>query len=134
MKQDSKRDIQENSKIRLPLILVGAVLVMANSYWIAGTWNGALTQVSLFLNAVFVTFLIGLLGVVLKKINPKLALRPSEILVIYIMVAIGTAASGHDTVEMLTQVVGYPFWFASAENEWEDLFLQYIPRWLMVTD
>lgn len=134
MKQDNKRDIQENSKIRLPLILMGTVLVMVNSYWIAGTWNGALTQVSLFLNAVSITFIIGLLNAVLRKISRNLALRPSEILVIYIMLAIGTAASGHDTVEMLTQVVGYPFWFASAENEWEDLFLQYLPRWLMVED
>ncbi|MFC1713841.1 DUF6785 family protein [Candidatus Poribacteria bacterium] len=130
----NKKDLQEDSKIRLSLILVGAVLVMANSYWIAGTWNGALTQVSLFLNAVFVTFLIGLLNVVLRRINQRLALRPSEIIVIYIMLAIGTAASGHDTVEMLTQIVGYPFWFASAENEWEDLFLQYIPRWIILED
>jgi hypothetical protein len=130
----NKKDKQENPKIRLSLLLVGAVLVMANSYWIAGTWNGALTQVSLFLNVVFITFLIGLLNVALRRISQRLALRPSEIIVIYIMLAIGTAASGHDTVEMLTQVVGYPFWFASAENEWEDLFLQYLPRWLMVED
>jgi len=134
MKQDSKKDIRDNSRIRLPLILLGAVIVIANSYWIAGTWNGALTQVSLFLNAVFVTFVVGLLNVLLKRISSKLALRPSEILILYIMLAVGTAASGHDTVEMVTQVVGYPFWFASPENEWEDLLFQYLPRWLMVED
>jgi len=28
--------------------------------------------------------------------------------------------------------VGHPFWFATPENEWEDLFHSYLPRWLTI--
>ena len=27
-----------------------------------------------------------------------------------------------------------PFWFATAENEWEDLFFRFVPDWLAVSD
>ena len=134
MKRDNKKDTQENTRIRLPLILIGTIVVVANNYWVSTTWSGAFSHTSLFLNAVFITFIISLLNVLLRKLNKNLALRPSEILIIYIMLAVATAATGHDTVEMLTQVVGYPFWFATPENEWEDLFFQYLPRWLMVEE
>ena len=79
-------------------------------------------------------FILSLLNPLLKKIKTNLALRPSEMLMIYMMLAVATGAGGHATAEMVTQLVGYPFWFATPENEWEDLFYNYLPRWLMVED
>ena len=133
MKQESKKEDQTNTKIRLPLILIATIIVLINNYWISTTWNGFSLN-SLFINAVFITFIIGLLNPLLGKIKKSLSLRPSEILLIYMMLAVATGSAGHDTVEMLTQVVGYPFWFDTPESEWEDLFFAHLPRWLMVED
>ena len=31
-------------------------------------------------------------------------------------------------------VIGYPFWYTTAENEWKSLFFRYLPDWLTVND
>jgi len=129
---DKKRE-RENTRIRVILLPIAAIIVLVNNYWVSSTWNGFSLN-SLFINAVFVTFIISLLNPLLRKIKKSLALRPSEMLLIYMMVAVATASAGHDTVEMLTQVVGYPYWFASPENEWEDLFHKELPQWLLIND
>ena len=134
MKQVSRKGKQDNTSIRLRLIPIAIILTLINTYWISSTWSGAISHLSLLLNAVFIMFVVSFLNVFLRRISRSLVLRPAEMLVIYMVLAISTGATGHETVEMLTQVVGYPFWFASPENEWEDLFFQYLPRWLMVED
>ncbi|MFC1712179.1 DUF6785 family protein, partial [Candidatus Poribacteria bacterium] len=130
----SKKENPEDARIRLSLVFIAIPIILINTYWISSTWSGAISHLSLLLNTVFIMFAVSLLNVLLGKINKKLALRPAEMLVIYMVLAISTGATGHETVEMLTQIVGYPFWFASPENEFEDLFFQYLPRWLMVED
>jgi len=125
------QNLSENKSIRLTFIPIAIIVVIVNTYWIGSTWNGFSLN-SLFINAIFIIFVLSLLSLLLSKIRKDLALRPAEIFLIYMMLAVATAAAGHDTVEMLTQVIGYPFWFASPENEWEDLFFKDLPRWLMV--
>jgi len=133
MTQSIKREERENTRIRLPVILASALIVSVSNYWVSSVWNGFSLN-SLFINAVFITFITGFVSFLLGKVKKSLALRPGEILIVYIMLAIATGAAGRDTVELLTQVVGHPFWFASPENEWEDIFFNYLPRWLMVED
>lgn len=128
---NKKTNLPENKDIRLTFIPIAIVIVIANTYWIGSTWNGFSLN-SLFINAVFITFILSLFSVLLGRIRKNLALRPAEIFFIYMMLAVSTASAGHDTVEMLTQVIGYPFWFDAPENEWEDLFFKDLPRWLMV--
>lgn len=127
-----KIDNQDDTKIRPILIPIAIILTLVNTFWISSTWSGTISHISLLLNAVFILFAMNIFNILLRKMGKGLALRPAEMVIIYMMVAVSTGATGHDTVEMLTQVVGYPFWFASAENEWEDIFFQYLPRWLMV--
>jgi hypothetical protein len=131
MSQRSKTG-EQNKRIRLKIIPIAILLTFINTYWISSTWSGAISHLSLLLNTVFIMFTVSFLNVLLRKISNHLALRPAEMLILYMVLAISTGATGHETVEMLTQVVGYPFWFASPENEYEDLFFQYIPRWLTV--
>ena len=42
--------------------------------------------------------------------------------------------AGHDIVRQLVPLMANPFWFATAENEWEDLFFRFVPDWLAVSD
>ena len=128
-----KSNLSDSANIRLSVIITAILLVIVENYFVSSTWNGFSLN-SLFINAVFMTFLLSLLNPILKKINKNSALRPSEMLMIYMMLAIATGSAGHDELEMLTQTIGHPFWFASPENEWEDLFFRDMPKWLTVQD
>ena len=50
------------------------------------------------------------------------------------MISVATALAGHDIVRQLVPLKANPFWFATAENEWADLFFRFIPDWLSVSD
>ena len=50
------------------------------------------------------------------------------------MLSLATAVGGFDTIQVLIQVLGHPFWFATPENEWRQLFWHHLPRWLTVDD
>ncbi len=117
-----------NQKIRLTVIFIATIIVILENYFVSSTWNGFSLN-SLFINAVFVIFVLSLLNPLLKK---GLSLNPSELFIIYMMLAVATGVAGHDTLEMLTQTIGYPYWFATPENEWEDLFFKNLPKWLLV--
>jgi len=123
----------QNREIRFLALWLGTVLVLINNYWVNSTWNGFSLN-ALFINAIFITFLLRLLNPMLKQVRECLALRPSEMFLIYMMLAVATGAGGHDTLEMLAQTIGYPFYLATPENEWKELFFAYLPNWLMVKD
>ncbi len=123
-----KSNIPNEQNIRLSVILIATLIVIIENYFVSSTWNGFSLN-SLFINAVFIIFILSLVNPILKK---NLSFSPSELLIIYMMLAVATGAAGHDTLEMLTQTIGYPYWFATPENEWEDLFFKNLPKWLLV--
>ncbi|HIE26866.1 TPA: hypothetical protein EYP66_06235, partial [Candidatus Poribacteria bacterium] len=136
MMNDTK--LLSEQRITLKGIILGLCLIPAHCYWIMMTeivwYSGHPTIVSLFFNAVFTIFVIGLLNLLLKRFAPRAALNESDLLVIFVMVAIASAICGHDMVEILVPIVGHAFWFASPENEWAQLFHRYLPSWLTVSD
>jgi hypothetical protein len=50
------------------------------------------------------------------------------------MVFISETLSGHDMLQNLFGQMNHAFWFDSPSNRWRELFLSYIPTWLMVSD
>ena len=48
------------------------------------------------------------------------------------MVSVATALAGHDIIRQLVPLMANPFWYATPENEWEELFFRYLPTWLTV--
>ena len=113
--------------------MVGTLLVVFTHYWVASTWNG-FTLASLFINAIVITFILGLLNVLLLKLGKTIVLRPAELILVYVMLTSATAAAGHDTLEILTQIVAYPIHFASPENDWKSIFFHYLPARLVILD
>lgn len=79
-------------------------------------------------------FLLASLNLLLKRFLPKQTLSPAELVVIYTMLSISTCLSGQEMAPGLIPLLGHAFWFATPENEWSELFWQYIPRWLVVDD
>jgi hypothetical protein len=127
----------KNGKITVRAILIGLVLVIANAYWIAVSselWYSVFTAVSLFFNTIFCLFLLIQANFLLKLFFPQRAFRPQELLVMYIMMCMVSTISGHTMMMYLVGALAHPFWFGTAENEWQSLFWRYIPDWFTVSD
>ena len=133
MAENQRRTPPDEGRIRLGSVALGAALVMPTQYWISTTWAG-FSIMSLFVHVVFITFALAGLNFALRRLSRRLALRPGELLIVYTMLAVAQTAGGHDTIEMLTQVIGYPAKFSTAENDWRALFHHMLPRWLFVWD
>ncbi len=116
-------------------LIVGLILVVVNAYWVgiaSELWYAVYTLVSPFSNAVFTLVVLIAFNVLLRKLSPRIAFTPAELLLIYIMVTMVSTISGHAMMAILMGTLAHPFWFASPENEWAQLFLHHIPAWLTV--
>ena len=117
-------------------ILIGAILVIWNAYWLA--YAAELIQpqfllnfVSLFFNAIFTLFILIACNSPIKRFSPHNALTTQEILVIYIMVVMVSTIGGHTMMTFLIGTLTHPYQFANSENEWATLFWRDIPWWFV---
>ena len=119
-------------------ITLGILLIPINCYWIIYTemvwWGLFPTTMSLFFNVIFCLLIVTLLNLAVQKYKPTWALSQGELLVVYIMLCMASSVASHDRAQVLISSLGHAFWFATPENEWQELFHQYIPRWLTVQD
>ena len=122
-----------SQSIRSITLLVSTLLIVSTHYWVTNTWNGFIL-VSLFINAIVITFILGLLNVLLLKLAPTVVLRPAELMLVYLMLTSAAAAAGRDTLEILTQIAAYPIHFASPENDWKSISFHYLPAGLVILD
>jgi hypothetical protein len=124
--------------VTLRAVLLAVVLIPFNAYWLCQMevvrYEGHPTTVSIFYNSIFILFLLTGVASFLRRISPKLALHRNELLVIYVMVSVASAIAGHDLVEVVTPQIVMPYYLASPENKWEDLFFKYLPKHLTISD
>jgi len=125
-------------KVTIRSVVLGLLLMPLNYYWVvrmevvdSRLWS---TSSSLFFTSIFSLFILILLNFLVAKINSKLSLKPNELLVIYVFFNISSAVGGQGMIMVLLGGLGHAFQFATPENEWKDLFHQYLPRWLVVDD
>lgn len=130
------REKDNNSNISIRSVILGLLLMPINYYWVikmevidSRLWS---TSASLFFTSVFSLFVIILLNYPISKIFPKISLKPTELVVIYVIFNISSAVGGQGMISVLIGGLGYAFQFATPENEWQDMFHQYLPRWLVV--
>jgi len=119
-------------------VVLGLVLIPPNALWLHSmelVWgSGTPTRLALLFNAVFILVLLALPNLVLSKYWPRWALRPAELVTIYAMLCLATAIGGRDFLETLVATVATPAYFATPENQWQELFLHKIPASLIVKD
>ena len=92
------------------------------------------TCLSLFFNVIFVVVVLIGINRLSKHFFSKEFISEREILSIYVLLSISTGVVGTDILQILIPMLPHPFWFATPENEWEDLFFRYLPTWLTVSD
>ena len=106
-------------------LIVGLILVIVNAYWVgiaSELWYAVYTLVSPFSNAVFTLVVLIALNVVLRKLSPRMAFTPAELLLIYIMVTMVSTISGHAMMAILMGTLAHPFWFASLKTNGHNSF------------
>lgn len=126
------------SPVTFRSILLGALLIPIDVYWVTlievkyYSLDGSCLP--LFVQPVFFLFLVTVANLAVMRLAPRHALKPSELLVVYIMNAMSVTFSGHDMFQNLFGAIVHAQWYATPENEWGDLFLRLIPSWLTVED
>jgi hypothetical protein len=132
------QDKKPVERIRWYVILIGILLLLINTYWVlmgSEVWHSTqLTIASLFFNAVFTLLILVLINLAIQRFFPKRALSQADLLMIYTMIVMLSTISGHTMMGYLLPAIEHPFWFATQENEWEQLFASYLPDWLVVHD
>ncbi len=90
------------------------------------------TLVVPFYSIIFILLAITAINLPLKKFATKYALTSGELICLYIFLSLMISFMSYDMFLPLVSITVHPFWFASPENEWRDLFLHYLPSWLTV--
>ena len=126
------------SPITRRAILLGALLIPFNCYWIMmveGIWHsGHPTAISLAWNVVFNLLVLLMLNQLLKRFSPRLAFTQAEFVTVYVMLASASALAGHDTLQLGIPNLSHPWYFATEANKWAELFQKYLPKSLTVPD
>ena len=119
-------------------ILIGIILIPPNTYFIMANhlrfWSTLPTTMSLIYNVVITLTLLTCLNFLVKMLLPRFALRQGELLTIYVILSISSAISGHDMMQTVVPVIPNGFWFATPENEWQQLFWRFLPSWMTLDD
>lgn len=116
------------------LVLVPlSVFFMVWSDWVAGA-GGAVD--SLIGPAVAALAVIVACNRTLRRSRPQWALNRAEVIGLYValVISIGMTASVWDWGASVATVITWPVWNAGPENQWADLILPNVPRWLTVMD
>ncbi|MGQ9731875.1 MAG: DUF6785 family protein [Candidatus Zipacnadales bacterium] len=117
---------------------LAAVIIPLNAYWQIQMevvrYSAHPTTVSLLFNAIFILLVLTAINAVIARGWPRQALTQAELLTTYGMVCIGCSIAGHDGVQVLVPQIPWPWQFATPSNNWEELFMKQIPRWLSLQD
>lgn len=74
--------------------------------------------------------LVAVFNVGIKAIRPQWALRPPELLIVFVMGWIASTLASNITGYLLGNIAA-PYYFASPENQWGQYFHRYIPQWMV---
>lgn len=136
--QEAKNIQKRRLGITWRSLLIGCLLIPITCYWVTVievkyyALDGSCLP--LFVEPVFMLFIVTFLNFFLSRSRPRSALTQGELLTIYIMLVTSMTLAGHDTIQNMFGTIVHPFYFATPENEWSDLFFRYIPSWLTITD
>ena len=89
---------------------------------------------SLYYDAVFYLLVLVAINAILRRIRPSAVFVPAELLAFFTLMSVATCASGHDLMSPLMGTIQGVFRFATPENAWDRLFLEYVPRTMTVSD
>lgn len=114
-------------------IVIGILLIPLSTYY--GNYASVVVQAliwgqtALLRGPVFILFVLTLGNLLFRKVARRAGLQPSEMLLIYSMVAISVCVSGFGQVQFLVNILPAGPYYATASNHYER-FLYHIPAYL----
>lgn len=119
------------------VVLLALVLTVINDYWIVQlevVRYSFATYAAPFYNCIFTLLVVTLFNMAVRKRFPKIALTRVELLTIYVMLSISSAVCSTNMMQVLISIMGFAYFFKSPENQWGDLFINRLPKWLTISD
>lgn len=118
-------------------IITVIILIPFNFYWIIvgelGFVGYALNTYAVpFYNVIFSVFALVILNLIMRKTSGITIFHNAELLTIYILLSVSCALPSITFMSILVTTVGHAFWYATPENEWQQLFWHHLPNWLSV--
>ena len=111
--------------------LLGLALAPVNALWIVTcerVWRGPyVTSISLLFNVVFCLLAVTLLNAVVRRVRPRWALTPTDLVAFYSVLAVCSVLAGMDMAQGLVMIVTTRAWFANPNNRWAELFRDFPP-------
>ncbi len=131
------KDISAGVTWKSIILTIG--LIPLNFYWIiageVGIVGYALNTYAVpVYNVVFSVFVLVLLNMLLKRAAGVTILGNGELLTVYILLSAACALPSITFMTILVTTIGHAFWYATPENEWQQLFWSKLPGWLVVKD
>ena len=118
-------------------ILIGLLLIPLSTYY--GNYAYVVVQAmlwgqtSLLRGPVFFLFVLTLSNLLFRRVTRRAGLLPSEMLIVYSMIAVSVCVSGFGQVQWLVNILPAGSHFANQANHY-DQFLFYVPPYLVPHD
>lgn len=131
---------QSSPGITLRVIVIGLIVIFFNFRWMIEVEamrespRAYFIYIVPFVNVVFILFFLSLLNLLSGKFSPKLKLASSELMALYVILSLSSNYCTHALLQILLSIIGHAYWFATPENEWEQLLWRYLPNWLTVNE
>ena len=123
--------------VTLRVLVIAALLAPVNAWFMADLHRRGIedpTVVSLFWNCLVLLVLLRLVNELIARLSPRVAFSQAEMIAFYILISVSTCASGLDTLKTnFATMQGYAY-FATEENGWRELFGDYVPPSMTVSD
>ena len=134
MQTDTTTSSRRASGLTLRALGLGTALVvlvnLAAPYSLYVVRSSLLASDYMPFGVLFPFFLVvALLNVVLKTIDPDLALHPAELMVAFMMGLVGASLATYGLAGYLIAVIASPFFYATPENQWNQYLHAHIPTW-----
>lgn len=133
---NSEKNKSQN-RITIRSVIIGILLIPAACFWVSNsemlTGVTEITSTALLIGAIFFLLVLIFLNFIIQKLAPRFTFTSSELLVIYIIVALAMAINGIGMFGFLTPALLNSFWYATEENEWSE-FHPHIPSWFVIQD
>ncbi|MFC1714979.1 DUF6785 family protein [Candidatus Poribacteria bacterium] len=136
MEKQIEKHQTQHAGVTVRAIILGLALIPVNTYFImanyVGYWSTLGTTMALIYSVVIVLTVLVAVNSLIRRLSPRLALKQGELLTIFVMLSVSSAISGHDVVQSIVPAIPGGHWFATPENEWQDLFWRHLPDVLII--
>jgi hypothetical protein len=132
--QQAKRRYE---RVTLRAILLALVLTVVNDYWLVQLEvirYSYPTYAAPFYNVVFTLLLLTTINLAVRKKFPRHAFSRVEMITVYVMLSVSSGVCSHEFMAVLVSIMGHASYFATPQNNWNELFERNLPNWLVVRD